>query len=117
MGMYDYVNVEVDCPSCGVKLTGFQSKSGNCLLELLQADDVDCFYSFCTCGTEVIFRRPPKEWEPKQKLPPDDLQKVYSLGFTMETTTKEGRNLKYKEFQDRFANSKGEISFPFTDKN
>ena len=111
--MYDNINVVIDCPSCGEKLGGFQSKSGDCLLNLLQADDVDNFYSYCTCGTEVVFKRPPKEYEPKDRLPPDDLEKVYSLGFTMETTTREGRNLKYKEFQDKVAAMKGTISFPF----
>jgi len=113
MGMYDSVNVVIDCPSCGEKLGDFQSKSGDCLLNLLQADDVDNFYSYCTCGTEVVFNRPAKKTQVSEKAPPDGLDTVLSLGFAMQTTTKEERQLKYKEFQDKMAAMKGTISFPF----
>ena len=113
MGMYDSVNVVIDCPSCGEKLGGFQSKSGDCLLELLKPDDVDNFYSYCECGTEVVFNRPAKKIQVSEESPPDTLDTVLSLGFTMQTTTKEERQLKYKEFQDKMAAMKGIISFPF----
>lgn len=107
MGLYDNINVVIDCPSCGEKLGGFQSKSGDCLLDLLSPDDVDNFYSYCNCGTEVVFNRPAKKTQQTEKSPPDNLDTVLSLGFTMQTATNEERKLMYKKLQDKMAAMKG----------
>ena len=58
MGMYDYVDYTMPCPTCGNKVDGFQSKDGECLLSKLGIGEVDNFYTFCrTCGTWIEFNR------------------------------------------------------------
>ena len=54
MGMFDYVEYEVDCVHCGAKVTGFQSKDGECSLVTLKVSEVRRFYSSCAvCGAWV----------------------------------------------------------------
>lgn len=56
MGMFDYVNYECVCPSCHNKVDGFQSKSGPCLMDTLEPDQVYNFYSSCeVCGAWIEF--------------------------------------------------------------
>ena len=56
MGMFDYVNFECECPICGEKVIGFQTKEGPLLLETLEPLDVNNFYSNCsTCGAWIEF--------------------------------------------------------------
>lgn len=56
MGMFDYVNYEMKCPTCGETVTGFQSKSGPCLLITVDPWSVDNFYSSCKkCGTWIEY--------------------------------------------------------------
>jgi len=58
MGMFDYVNYEMDCPTCGEKLDSFQSKDGRCVLETIEYWEVDNFYDYCdTCKVMVEFNR------------------------------------------------------------
>src|SRR5947209_9516122 len=58
MGLFDYVNFECDCPGCGAKLKGFQTKDRACVLDTLMPWEVDCFYTSCdNCGLWVEFRR------------------------------------------------------------
>lgn len=47
MGMFDYVNYTCPCPNCGTPLSGFQSKSGPCLLLTLEPKDVRNLYTSC----------------------------------------------------------------------
>lgn len=47
MGMFDYVNYECVCPVCGEDVTGFQSKSGGCMMDTKEAHEVNNFYSTC----------------------------------------------------------------------
>ena len=59
MGMFDYVNYEMDCPKCGTKVSEFQSKDGSCILAKLEFYEVDNFYTFCPeCETWIEFTRP-----------------------------------------------------------
>ncbi len=56
MGMYDNINYECTCPVCNSKVTGFQSKSGDCLLGNLNPTDVNNFYAPCgKCGCWIDF--------------------------------------------------------------
>lgn len=56
MGMYDDIKYEMDCPKCGAKVTGFQSKDGPCCFATLEFWEVDNFYSHCgECGTWIEF--------------------------------------------------------------
>lgn len=60
MGMFDYVNYECECPECGGKVSGFQSKDGECLMDTLETKDVSNFYSSCDeCGGWIEFERIP----------------------------------------------------------
>ena len=57
MGMFDYVNFKMVCPSCGTETSNFQSKDGKCWLETVEPDAVDEFYTMCSCGTWIEFSR------------------------------------------------------------
>lgn len=59
MGMFDYVVFEVPCPNCGKTVKGFQSKDGDCLMETVKPWTVSNFYTSCTCGTWIEYRRKP----------------------------------------------------------
>jgi len=47
MGMFDYIEHEANCESCGEPLSGFQSKDNVCELKTLKPSDVDVFYTSC----------------------------------------------------------------------
>jgi len=54
MGMYDHVEGKFECPECGAMLTGFQTKSYACMLDVLDYRMCDYFYTSCTnCETWV----------------------------------------------------------------
>lgn len=56
MGMFDWVKFEMSCPVCGSKISDFQSKSGERVLENVEFWEVDNFYSSCdNCDTWVEF--------------------------------------------------------------
>ena len=58
MGIFDYVNFEMDCPQCGEPLKDFQTKDGNCYLNRVEFWEVDHFYDNCeSCDTWVEFNR------------------------------------------------------------
>jgi hypothetical protein len=57
MGMFDYVNYECTCPYCNENTSGFQSKDGDCLLEMLEPEDVEVFYTMCDyCDSWIEFK-------------------------------------------------------------
>lgn len=47
MGMFDYVKHEAPCYKCGATISSWQSKDGDCLMEMLTTDGVDNFYADC----------------------------------------------------------------------
>ena len=56
MGMFDDVDYECACPVCHEKVTGFQSKSGDCVLDTIEPTSVSNFYAWCEkCGCEIDF--------------------------------------------------------------
>lgn len=58
--MFDWIDLEIDCPECGAKVNGFQSKDGPCELLRLKPQDVWCLYDECeSCGAWITFRRIP----------------------------------------------------------
>lgn len=58
MGMFDDINYECACDNCGGKVRGFQSKSGDCSLDVLSPLEVDNFYASCSeCGCWVEFNQ------------------------------------------------------------
>ena len=60
MGMFDYVNYECICPVCKSKVSGFQTKDGDCVLDTLQPTSVLHFYSSCDkCGCWIDFKAKP----------------------------------------------------------
>jgi hypothetical protein len=62
MGMYDYVYYKTTCPGCDEMLDDFQSKDGDCLLDILQPQDVEFFYTSCDkCNEWVEFQVISKE--------------------------------------------------------
>ena len=55
---FDRVDYKCKCPNCGEEVTKFQSKSGDCDDRLLQAQEVNNFYSECySCKTWIEFNR------------------------------------------------------------
>jgi len=56
MGMFDNIKFRMACPVCGRTMSNFQSKGGDCLMNMLSPKDVENFYSSCdTCNTWVEF--------------------------------------------------------------
>jgi len=71
MGMYDKIKYEMDCPTCGVRVTGFQSKDKDCKLATLEFWEVDNFYALCPkCSTWIEFNRK----EPRTPSPIGDYE-------------------------------------------
>lgn len=61
MGMFDYVKYECVCPVCKNKVDGFQTKDKDCILDVIQPQSVDNFYTHCgTCGVWIEFYREDK---------------------------------------------------------
>lgn len=62
MGMFDYINFSCKCPNCGNDVTGFQSKDGNCMCEIIEPITVSNFYSKCDdCDFWIEFHEKPRE--------------------------------------------------------
>ena len=73
MGMFDYIKHEMDCPKCGDKVTGFQSKDGLCCLTELEYWEVDNFYTSCrNCGVWIEFTL--KRERIREKFPLEDYE-------------------------------------------
>lgn len=64
MGMFDYVDAPDQTCSCGATVKDWQSKDGDCQLELLPADAVSNYYTFCEgCGAWWEFNRIDGVWQ------------------------------------------------------
>jgi len=72
MGMFDYINHQVNCPECGSVVDSFQSKDGVCMLSSLEFWEVDRFYDSCdSCGAWIEYYIKPQK---RQKLEIDDYE-------------------------------------------
>jgi uncharacterized protein (DUF983 family) len=47
MGMFDNVRYSAPCYACGAVLTDWQSKDGPCMLETVEPEQVQGFYTSC----------------------------------------------------------------------
>ncbi len=75
MGMFDDIKFEMDCPSCGEKVDGFQSKDGGCFMDTLDFWEVNNFYSSCrNCHAWIEFNRK----KPRQPDPIEDFGMIWS---------------------------------------
>ena len=83
MGMFDYVNVMIDCPNCTETLKDSQTKSHDCLLSVLDSTEVDYFYTYCDCGEKITFERNSNRPYKEHRPTPFSLEEVKSLGFTL----------------------------------
>jgi len=63
MGMYDVVDLEMDCPECGNKYLEFQTKDSHCVLDRVKPEEVKSFYTVCDCGAWISFSRLEEEVE------------------------------------------------------
>lgn len=57
MSLFDYIqDFEMDCPTCGHNIAGFQSIDGKCILGKITFKEVENFYSSCPlCQTWIEF--------------------------------------------------------------
>jgi len=63
MGMYNWVNFEIECPKCGNKVDGFQSKPWNGEFEWVNPWDVEEFHTQCdNCFTWIEYERKSNNW-------------------------------------------------------
>ena len=61
MGMFDYVDFECVCPRCRGKITGFQTKDGDCSMATVHPSTLTNFYTSCdNCGAWIEYNRKPK---------------------------------------------------------
>ena len=81
--MFDYVHFEMDCPHCGAKLTGFQSKDAYCAMETIEPDIVTNFYSSCSCGAWIEFTRDLQKMTSRRETPLT-LAEITAMGFVAE---------------------------------
>lgn len=56
MGMFDWVNYEMECPNCKHSVDGFQSKDKDCTLSTVEVGVISNFYTHCSnCDTWIEF--------------------------------------------------------------
>lgn len=67
MGMFDWVDFECNCPKCGKKVIGFQTKDYDNELETYTIFEVDYFYSSCeNCRAWIHYKRKKIEQYPTE---------------------------------------------------
>jgi hypothetical protein len=82
MGMFDNIHFEMECPSCGETVSGFQSKDGPCLLLTLYPGYVSNFYTRCDCGLWIEFDKKPSSYNEATGRP-STREEVEASGFVM----------------------------------
>lgn len=95
MGMFDWVNFEIECPNCKTKVNGFQTKDSACVMGTLEFWETNNFYASCPeCNTwmEFTIKKIPR---PNRKITIKDYKKEVKI-----PTKKEQREhkKKYQEF-------------------
>ena len=85
MGMFDYVNFQMDCPQCGTRLFGFQTKDTDCELETVEPDETQYFYKGCPrCKAWIEFSRARPRIPAREA--PLTLEQLEAVGFAMKVT-------------------------------
>ena len=83
MGLFDYINVEINCPICDSVMTNFQSKDDYCVMGTIGPTTVGHFHAMCPiCGAWVDFDRPRLPPE-VARISPYTADEVKELGFVM----------------------------------
>ena len=88
MGMFNEVNFTMKCPNCGEEVTGFQTKEGTLLLDTVEPDSVNNFYSSCdNCHkigerTWIEFSRVPTKMTKRKKTLTEE--EIVAMGFVRE---------------------------------
>jgi C4-type Zn-finger protein len=78
MGLYNYVNFETTCPVCQAMIKQFQTKEGECNMDMVDFNQVNNFYAICpNCQTFVEFYYSP---ENKERTIEDYKMRVIKLG-------------------------------------
>lgn len=85
MGMFDYVNVAaIPCSKCGRPLSGFQSKDGDCMLDVIDPQFVASFYTICDhCGEFVTYARIELPDKGGHRGRPYTFNEITALGFKL----------------------------------
>lgn len=84
MGMFDYVNVKIECPICGKTLKSFQSKDAKCVMNTIDPMYVDNFYNICFgCNSRIEFSRSYGRVVPTCRQTPFSEIEVEKMGFKM----------------------------------
>ena len=77
MGLYNNVNLVLECPCCGADVIDFQTKSGELSMSTVQYWEVDEFLSSCDkCGMRIWIHKP-SEFDWMIKLYPPKPFKEY----------------------------------------
>lgn len=78
MGLYNYVNFQIDCPVCNSMIKDFQTKEGSLTLVTVKFNEVNNFYAICPqCQAFVEFYYSP---ENKERSIEDYKMRVIKLG-------------------------------------
>jgi len=91
MGMFNDVNFTMKCPKCGEEVAGFQTKDGTLLLDTVEPDSVNNFYSSCdNCykvgeRTWIEFSRVSTKPRLLRKKPLTE-EEIVAMGFVREVT-------------------------------
>jgi hypothetical protein len=94
MGLFNYVNVKMDCPGCGDGPLGFQTKDGDPVMDTVDPDALAFFGAICKkCGLWTGFARELAPVSPRRE--PFTQGEVEAMGFVMTTEDLEsGRSLQ-----------------------
>ena len=90
--MFNEVNFSMTCPICEAEVNGFQTKEGNLLLDNVEPDSVNNFYSNCdNCfssgvNTWIEYSRTSKETTHRKKKLSEE--QIIAMGFVREVTCK-----------------------------
>lgn len=85
MGMFDWVNVKMDCPKCGKLISGFQSKDSACCLDIIDPEYVSSLYTSCPhCKSWISFDRSEELLRiNKPRSVPFSREEIEILGFVL----------------------------------
>ena len=86
MGMFNWVDYECECPNCGFKVWGFQTKDGQLDGSIVPPNFLHNFYSTCAnCGLWVEYERNLNTGELQLIRPPKWMIKAREIYDKMST--------------------------------
>lgn len=84
MGLFNYINFEMDCPQCGDVVRDFQTKDGYCCMDMVEIEAVTNFYARCRkCNYWIVFTRIPPPPEPLERKERATRDQAEALGFRL----------------------------------